>query len=158
MHHWELSSHLKVYHVQFCQYLNSSKFYYPSLMTSVTRNRYVLYTSNQITHIYFVRDISLYYSWSPVWLDWILSNKKLCYFFNVKKLLNPNQSNLRPAIQWYFPLLWVFSGPSEHNQIVASTISISKHSNTFANIQWSVCRTVCTIPLSKYVSLCRDQY
>ena len=34
-------------------------------MTSVTRNRYVLYTSNQITHIYFVRDISLYYSWSP---------------------------------------------------------------------------------------------
>ena len=41
-----------------------------------------------------------------------LQTSKSVYSFNSTKQLNPNQSNRRSAVQWYFPLRskWVFSG------------------------------------------------
>ena len=46
-----------------------------------------------------------WYYWSPVWLDWILPNKKICCYLYVV-----NRSNWKLAVHWYFPLWWVFSG------------------------------------------------
>ena len=40
---------------------------------------------------------------SPVWLNKIIPNNKICCLY-VVNLLDPNQSNWIPAIQWHFPL------------------------------------------------------
>ena len=42
----------------------------------------------------------------------ILPNKKIRVHLYVVKLPNPNQSNWRRAVQWYFHLQWVFSATS----------------------------------------------
>ena len=56
------------------------------------------------------QEISLLYSWTPVWLVWIrpISNQ-----FNMSNM-NLNQSIRRSSIQWYFHLQskWVFSAQS----------------------------------------------
>ncbi len=46
----------------------------------------------------------LLYHWPPVWLVW----NQLCdnwqFLFLFEKQINPNQSNRRSTVQWYFPL------------------------------------------------------
>ena len=48
------------------------------------------------------------------WLGFGQTSKSV-FSFNSTKQLNPNQSNRRSAVQWYFPLQskWVFSDHSE---------------------------------------------
>ena len=49
------------------------------------------------------------YDWPPIWLDWIWPNKKIGCKLDALKLLNSNQSNWRPSIQWessYGDFLW----------------------------------------------------
>ena len=71
-------------------------------------------TKQEKTHLLRKGEVLLHNWWSPVWLDWILPSKKIFYSVsvNVVNLMNANQSNWRRAIQWYFNLRWVFSGPS----------------------------------------------
>jgi len=48
-------------------------------------------------------EVSLYH-WPPVWLVWnrLYGNWQL--LFLIAKQINPNQSNRRSTVQWYFPL------------------------------------------------------
>jgi hypothetical protein len=56
------------------------------------------------------RKVSLYH-WPPVWLIWNQLNDNWQFLFIFSKQTNPNQSNRRSMVQWYFPLqyslLWV---------------------------------------------------
>jgi len=47
-------------------------------------------------------EVSLYH-WPPVWLVWnqLYDNWQLLFLF--AKQTNPNQSNRRSMVQWYFP-------------------------------------------------------
>ena len=65
----------------------------------------------QRTLTYFVRG-NITVNWPPVWLVRTWPNSKSVYSFNSTKQQNPNQSNRRSAVKWYFPLRskWVFSG------------------------------------------------
>ncbi len=49
-------------------------------------------------------EVSLYH-WPPVWLVWnqLYDNWQILFLF--AKQANPNQSNRRSMVQWYFPLL-----------------------------------------------------
>ena len=52
--------------------------------------------------------------------------------------LNPNQSNRRSAVQWYFPLWWVLSGlgvHSGHHQYRKFSICL-RHTT----VHWRICR------------------
>ena len=55
---------------------------------------------------------------------------KSLYNFNITKLLSPNQSNGRSAVQWYFPLQskWVFSG---YNIVYGQKVGI-----TLGKVYW----------------------
>ncbi len=47
--------------------------------------------------------LSLYY-WPPVWLVWNQLYDNWQFWFLFAKQTNPNQSNSRSMVQWYFPL------------------------------------------------------
>ncbi len=55
-------------------------------------------------------EVSLYH-WPPVWLIWnqLYDNRQFLFLFS--KQANPNQSNRRSMVQWYFPfsIPWVNS-------------------------------------------------
>ncbi len=51
----------------------------------------------------------LLYHWPPVWLVWNLLYDYWQFLFLFAKQTNPNQSNRRSTVQWYFPPL-VFPG------------------------------------------------
>ena len=54
-------------------------------------------------------EVSLY-GWPPVYFVW---NQLICLWWIKRVLLvwsNPNQSNRRSAVQWFFPIWWVFYG------------------------------------------------
>ncbi len=53
-------------------------------------------------------EVSLYH-WPPVWLVWNQLYGCWQFLFLFAKQTNPNQSNMRSTVQWYFPLL-VFPG------------------------------------------------
>ncbi len=44
------------------------------------------------------------YRWPPVWLVWYQLYANWQFLFLFAKLTNPNQSNRRSMVQWYFPL------------------------------------------------------
>jgi len=48
-------------------------------------------------------EVSLYH-WPPVWLVWNLLYDNWHFFILFAKQTNPNQSNRRSTVQWYFPL------------------------------------------------------
>jgi len=48
-------------------------------------------------------EVSLYH-WPPVWLVWNQLNDYWQFLFLFAKHSNPNQSNRRSMVQWYFPL------------------------------------------------------
>ncbi len=48
-------------------------------------------------------EVSLYH-WPPVWLVWNQLCDKWQLLFLFAKQTNPNQSNRRSMVQWYFPL------------------------------------------------------
>jgi len=54
-------------------------------------------------------EVSLYH-WPPVWLVWnqLYSNWKFLFLF--AKQTNPNQSNRRSTVHWYFPLQYSLVG------------------------------------------------
>ncbi len=49
------------------------------------------------------RELSLYH-WPPVWLVWNQLYDYWQFLFLFAKQTNPNQSNRRSMVQWYFPL------------------------------------------------------
>ncbi len=49
------------------------------------------------------REVSLY-CWPPVWLVWNQLYDNWQFLFLFVKQTNPNQSNRRSTVQWYFPL------------------------------------------------------
>ncbi len=66
-------------------------------------------------------EISLYH-WPPVWLvrNQLYDNWQILFLFT--KQTNPNQSNRRSTVQWYFPLL-VFPALSFHPHCGASAVN-----------------------------------
>ncbi len=48
-------------------------------------------------------EVSLYH-WPPVWLVWNQLYDNWQFLFLFSKQTNPNQSNWRSIVQWYFPL------------------------------------------------------
>ncbi len=50
------------------------------------------------------REVSLYH-WPPVWLVWNQLYDNWQFLFLFAKQTNPNQSNRRSVVQWYFPPL-----------------------------------------------------
>jgi len=48
-------------------------------------------------------EVSLY-CWPPVWLVWNQLYDYWQFLFLFAKQTNPNQSNRRSMVQWYFPL------------------------------------------------------
>ncbi len=48
-------------------------------------------------------EVSLH-SWPPVWLVWNQLYDYWQFLFLFAKWTNPNQSNIRSTVQWYFPL------------------------------------------------------
>ncbi len=48
-------------------------------------------------------EVSLYH-WPPVWLLWNQLYDNWHFLFLIVKQTNPNQSNRRSMVQWYFPL------------------------------------------------------
>ncbi len=48
-------------------------------------------------------EVSLYH-WPPVWLVWNHLYENWQFLFLFAKQTNPNQSNRRSMVQWYFPL------------------------------------------------------
>ncbi len=48
-------------------------------------------------------EVSLY-RWPPIWLVWNQLYENWQFLFSPVKQTNPNQSNRRSMVQWYFPL------------------------------------------------------
>ncbi len=65
-------------------------------------------TSYQLGQGILKGEVSLYH-WPPVWLVWNQLYDNWQFLFLFAKLTNPNQSNTRSMVQWYFPPL-VFPG------------------------------------------------
>ncbi len=58
------------------------------------------------------------YCWPPVWLVWNQLYDLWQFLFLFAKQANPNLSNRRPMVQWYFPLKY-----SMHNLCLVVTMS-----------------------------------
>ncbi len=56
-------------------------------------------------------EVSLY-CWPPVWLVWNQLSAYRQFLFLFAKQANPNQSNRRSTVQWYFPLQYSLTKPS----------------------------------------------
>ncbi len=54
-------------------------------------------------------EVSLY-DWPPVWLVWNQLYDNWQFLFLFAKQINPNQSNRRSMVQWYFPLYYSLLG------------------------------------------------
>ena len=68
------------------------------------------------------------------WLGFGQTSKSVCSF-NSTKQLNPNQSNRRSAVQWYFPLRskWVFSAYIHGDQMLEWKVAqFCKHTQNVA--------------------------
>ncbi len=51
-----------------------------------------------------LKGVVLLYHWPPVWLVWNQLYDNWQFLFLFAKPTNPNQSNRRSMVQWYFPL------------------------------------------------------
>ena len=102
------------------------------------------------------------YGWCPVWLDWILPNKKVCRYLFVLNLPNPNKSKLYSAASPYVKScqLRAFS-PSIGVHLYSSSLGNSSNETSTDYIDgpmrrffFGVSASVVKSPVSR--CLCRD--
>ena len=64
------------------------------------------------------------YCWPPVYFFGFICFAYVELATNSFIWLNPNQSNWRSAVQWYFPLWWVFSGYTFIRTLFSDLVSL----------------------------------
>jgi hypothetical protein len=74
-------------------------------------NKFIIYLQTFVLHLFIYStldpgntkgEVSLY-CWPPVWLVWNWLYDYWQFLFLFAKQTNPNQSNRRSMVQWYFP-------------------------------------------------------
>ncbi len=97
-------------------------------------------------------EVSLYH-WPPVWLVWNHLYGNWQFWFLFAKQNNPNQSNRRSTVQWYFPLQYSLVKPMPNDLVHAllsqCTLAVHRH---LRKIYWLMAHTACLVCLVIAVS------
>ncbi len=108
-------------------------------------------------------ELSLY-CWPPVWLVWNQLYDYWQFLFLFAKQTNPNQSNRRSTVQWYFPLeysltyannevLWI--RPQFRNcSVVLNPVTKSMQVKCFMSERRGTFKVICFSPSQKMQPLC----
>jgi hypothetical protein len=103
-------------------------------------------------------EVSLY-CWPPVWLVWNQLHDNWQFSFLFAKQTNPNQSNRRSMVQWYFPLDRLLQGTQLgwNPALLANVILGWKCINsTFSNQTWKELESS-VLPIDRHYSTSKWQ-